>query len=82
MGEAADRKVAAKFMEMEETRRRLEGDLKELEERFPSPLRSAKSLIGLVVGGTALSLMVLQRRRLKRKEGPTEVVIRVVREDR
>jgi hypothetical protein len=79
MGEAADRKVA----EIEETRRRLESDLAELETRVPSPLRSAKSLLGLVVGSTALSLMVLERLRPKRnRQQPTEVIIRVVREDR
>ena len=82
MGEAADRKVADKLTEMEETRRRLEGDLNELEERIPSPLRSIKSVLGLVVGSTAVSLMVLERLRPKRKAKPTEVVIRVVREDR
>jgi hypothetical protein len=82
MGEAADGKVAAKLTEMEETRRRLEGDLSELEQRIPSALRSAKSLIGLVVGSTAVSLMILQRLRPRRKERPQEVVIRVVREDR
>lgn len=77
MGEAADRKVA----EIEETRARLEGDLRELEGRIPSPLRSAKSLLGLIVGSTAVSLMVLERLRPKRKVPPTEVIIRVVRED-
>lgn len=78
MGEAADRKVA----EIEETRARLEGDLRELEGRVPSPLRSAKSLLGLIVGSTAVSLMLLERLRPKRKVPPTEVIIRVVREDR
>lgn len=82
MGQAADRKVADKLTEIEETRRRLEGDLNELEQRIPSPLRSVKSLLGLVVGSTAVSLMVLGRLRPKQKAKPTEVVIRVVREDR
>lgn len=82
MGQAADRKVADKLTEIEATRQRLEGDLIELEQRIPSPLRSVKSLLGLVVGGTAVSLMVLERLRPKNRARPTEVVIRVVREDR
>jgi hypothetical protein len=79
MGETTDRKVA----EIEQTRGRLESDLRELEKRLPSPLRSVKSLMGIAVGGTALSLFLLERligRRTK-KAAPTEVVIRVVREE-
>lgn len=79
MGEAADRKVA----EMQATRDALEADLKELEERIPSPLRSVKSLIGLIVASSALTLFILERvvgKRSKRQPA-TEVVIRVVRED-
>lgn len=78
MGAATDRKVK----EIEETRRRLEDDLRELETRIPAPLRSAKSLVGLVVGSTALLLLLAERLRPKRsKTQPTEVVIRIVRED-
>ena len=79
MGEAADRKVT----EIGDTRRSLEADLRELEARLPAPLRSAKSLAGVIVGGTALAAIVFQRSRSKRSETrPTaEVVIRVVRED-
>ncbi len=79
MGEAADRKVT----EIGETRSSLEADLRELEARLPAPLRSAKSLAGVIVGGTALAAIVFRRSRSKRSETrPTaEVVIRVVRED-
>ena len=79
MGEATDRKVT----EIEETRRQLEADLKELEERIPAPLRSMKSLAGIVVGSTALTAFLLRRSRSKRSDtGPaTEVVIRIVRDD-
>ena len=79
MGEAADRKVT----EIEETRRQLEIDLKELEARVPAPLRSFKSLAGIVLGSTALTALLLRRFRSGRSsERPTtEVVVRIVRED-
>jgi hypothetical protein len=78
MGEAADRKVT----EIEETRQRIEIDLKELEDRMPAPLRSTKALVGTLVG-TAAGVLVLRKvfsRRSDRKNA-TEVIIRVVRED-
>ena len=56
MGEAADRKVT----EIEETRRRIEADLRELEDRIPAPFRSTKSLAGLVLGSTALTALLLR----------------------
>jgi len=79
MGEATDRKVT----EIDETRRRLEADLRELEARLPAPLRSTKSLAGVIVGGTALAALLFRRSRSKRSDRhPTaEVVIRVVRDD-
>ena len=78
MGEAATRKVT----EIEETRRRLETDLRELEDRMPSALRSVKALAGALVGtvGGAIVLKKVLSRRSDRAK-PTEVVIRVVRED-
>jgi hypothetical protein len=78
MGEAAARKVT----EIEETRRRLETDLRDLEDRMPAPLRSGKALVGTLVGtlGGAIVLRRLLSRRSERTS-PTEVVIRVVRED-
>jgi hypothetical protein len=78
MGEATDRKVT----EIEETRRRLEDDLRELESRIPAPLRSVKSLAGVIVGGTALTALVLRRSRSKRSDDRSkEVVVRIVRDD-
>ena len=79
MGEATDRKVT----EIEETRRQLEVDLRELEERIPAPFRSMKSLAGIVAGSTALTALLLRRVRSKRSdERPAaEVVIRIVRDD-
>ncbi len=78
MGEAATRKVA----EIEEARGRLEADLQELEARMPAPLRSAKALAGTLVAALG-GVVVLRRMLSKRSKGskPTEVVIRVVRED-
>jgi len=79
MGEATDRKVT----EIEETRRQLEVDLRELEARIPAPFRSLKSLAGIVLGSTALTALVLRKLRSKRSdERPsTEVVVRIVRDD-
>ncbi len=79
MGEATDRKVT----EIEETRLQLEADLRELEERIPAPLRSVKSLAGIVIGSTALTALLLRKVRSKRSdERPSaEVVIRIVRDD-
>jgi len=79
MGTAADRKVT----EIEATRRQLETDLRELETRIPSSVRSLKSLLGLVLGSAAFGLFVVERVMGKRsKEKPaTEVIVRIVRED-
>ena len=79
MGEATARKVT----EIDETRRRLEADLRELEAGLPAPLRSTKSLAGVIVGGTALAALLFRRSRSKRSDRqPTaEVVIRIVRDD-
>jgi hypothetical protein len=79
MGEAADRKVT----EIEETRRQIEADLRELESRVPAPFRSTKSLVGVILGSTALTALLLRRSRSKRSsEHPSaEVVVRIVRED-
>ena len=79
MGEASDRQVT----EIEETRRRLEADLRELESRVPAPFRSMKSLVSLVLGSTALTALLLRRSRSKRSNGrpSAEVVVRIVRDD-
>ena len=78
MGEAAARKVA----EIEETRQRLETDIRDLEDRMPTPLRSGKAMAGTLVGlvGGALVLRTVLSSRARRRP-PTEVVVRVVRED-
>jgi hypothetical protein len=78
MGAAADLKVT----EIEEARRLLEDDLRELESRLPAPLRSAKSAAGLVLGSTVVTAFILRKLRSKRSNGhPTEVVVRIVRDD-
>ena len=78
MGEEATRKVT----EIEQTRRRLEDDIKELEDRIPAPLRSLKGILGSIVGtaGGAFVLKKLVSKRSKDKD-KTEVVVRVVRDD-
>ena len=78
MGEAADRKVT----EIEETRKQIESDLIELEERIPAPRRSVKALVGGLVG-TAGGMLVLKKlvSLRKDKKPEAEVVVRVVSED-
>jgi pyrimidine operon attenuation protein/uracil phosphoribosyltransferase len=78
MGQATDRKVT----EIEETRTRLEADLLELESRMPAPLRSGKSIAGLVLGGIVLASVLRRLKPGRSERHPTaEVVIRVVRDD-
>jgi hypothetical protein len=78
MGQAATRKVT----EIDEVRQRLELDLKELEERLPAPLRSVKSLVGVLLGTGVLALLLrgVWSRRSDRKAA-AEVVVRIVRDD-
>ena len=80
MGQAADRKV----IEIDEARAQLELDLQELEDRLPAPLRSMKSLVGMLLGTAVLMLLALRRFRSKRSASApaAEVVVRIVREDR
>jgi hypothetical protein len=78
VGQATDRKLT----EIEETRRRVEYDLRELEARIPPPLRSAKKLAGMVVGSTALTALAVRLLKGRKKDRPSaEVVVRVVRDD-
>jgi hypothetical protein len=79
MGEATDRKLT----EIADTRRRIEADIRELEARIPAPLRSARSLIGVIVGVTALAGLIRRRSGIKRSDRhpSAEVVIRIVRDD-
>jgi len=79
MGQAAARKVS----EIDEARQRLELDLRELEDRLPAPLRSVKSLVGVLLGTAVMAFLVLRRVRSRRSERPAaEVVVRIVRDDR
>lgn len=79
MGEAADRKVT----EIETTRRQLEADFRELEERIPAPLRSTKSLAGIVLGSAALTALLVRLLRggKSSRQSAAEVVVRIVRDD-
>ena len=78
MGQATDSKV----MEIEGTRRQLEADIQELEDRLPPPLRSVKALVGVVLTSTVLMALLLRMLRSKRSSTPSvEVVVRIVRED-
>jgi hypothetical protein len=78
MGQAAARKVT----EIDEARQRLELDLQELQDRLPAPLRSVKSLVGVLLG-TGVMALVFRRARSRRSDrSPTaEVVVRIVRDD-
>ena len=80
MGQAADRKV----IEIDESRTQLELDLQELEDRLPAPLRSMKSLVGMLLGTAVLMFLAVRRFRSKRSASApaAEVVVRIVREDR
>jgi hypothetical protein len=79
VGEAADRKVK----EIDEARRQLGADLRELEARIPAPLRSMKSLVGLTITSSALAALVVRKLRSKGSSQPpsAEVVVRIVRDD-
>jgi hypothetical protein len=70
-------------IEIEQAREQLELDLRELEDRLPAPLRSMKSLVGMLLGTAVLAFLALRRFRSKRStDGPAaEVVVRIVRED-
>jgi hypothetical protein len=69
--------------ETEGTRRALAADLRELEARIPASFRSMKSLMGVILGSSALTAPVVRRFRSKRSSGrpSAEVVVRIVRDD-
>jgi hypothetical protein len=79
VGQATDRKLT----EIAATRQRIEADLSELEARVPAPLRSVKSLAGILVGSTVLMALVLRLIGSKRSNDrpSAEVVVRIVRDD-
>lgn len=79
MGQAAARKVT----EIDEARQRLELDLQELGDRLPAPLRSVKSLVGVLLGTGVMAFLVRRVRSKRSDRGPAaEVVVRIVRDDR
>lgn len=70
--------------EIAETRERLEGDIRELEERMPSPMRSAKKVLGAVATSSIVLGFLARRRKKKKKEDrdrSAEIVVRVVHDD-
>ena len=79
MGQAVDRKVR----EIEETRAQLDVDLRELEERLPGPLRTARKVAGAAAGSTLIAGFLARRRKKRNDERSRrqEVVVRVVRDD-
>ena len=79
MGQAVDRKV----QEIEATRAQLDVDLRELEERLPGPLRTARRIAGAAAGSTLIAGFLARRRRKRNDEKARrqEVIVRVVHED-
>jgi hypothetical protein len=79
VGQAVDRKVR----EIEETRAKLDVDLRELEERLPGPLRTARKVAGAAAGSTLIASFLARRRKKRNDEKSRrqEVVVRVVRDD-
>jgi len=78
VGQAVERKV----QEIEAARARLDADLRELEERLPAPVRSAKKIAGAAAGSTLIAGLIARRRKKRHEDARRqEVVVRVVRED-
>jgi hypothetical protein len=78
MGEGS----AATVREIEETRDRLDAEIRALEDRMPEPARLAKKAAGIALGGGVVgtaALFLLRKRRKRRKEEElrTATVIRV-----
>jgi hypothetical protein len=81
MGETAAQTVR----EIEQTRGRLDTELRQLEQRLPAPARWAKRLAGIAVGGGASGAVfwfavrkVRGRKKAKEKERPVEAVVQVL----
>lgn len=71
--------------EIEQARVQIEQDVRELEARLPHPVRSAKTVLGVLAGSSvaAGAVAFVARRRAKqakRDERTAEVVVRVVHE--
>ena len=80
MGKSA----AETVREIEDTRDRLESEIRELEERLPKPAVWAKRDVGVAVGGgiggTVFWFAVRRIRGRKKKEQPVQAVIQVLPE--
>lgn len=83
MGESA----AETVREIEETRARLEGDIRELEDRLPAPAIWVKRVVGLAVGGGIGGTLfwfgmkrIRTRRRKKEAEARAQAVVHVIPE--
>jgi hypothetical protein len=77
MGQSAAQTVR----EIEETRERLDAELRELESRLPSAAVWTKRLVGMVVGGgvgATVFLLALRRMRRRKKERAPETQVQAV----
>jgi hypothetical protein len=77
MGESSAQTVR----EIEETRDRLDAELRELEQRIPQPAVWAKRAIGFAVGGgtaAVIALSILRRKRKKKKEAQVAATVPAV----
>jgi hypothetical protein len=76
MGQSAAQTVR----EIEDTRGRLDAELRELEQRLPSPAVWAKRAVGIAVGGGigGTVLMMAVRRARKRRQKPKEIPVQPV----
>lgn len=79
--------AAQTVREIEETRTRLDSELRELERRMPAPARWAKRVVGVAVGGGLggaafwFAAKRLRRRRSEQKKRrPVQAVVNVVPE--
>jgi hypothetical protein len=77
------RAVEQKVKQIEETRARLDADLRELEQRMPAPIRTARNIAGAAAGSTLVAGLIARRRKKRNddKARRQEVVVRVVRDD-
>jgi hypothetical protein len=76
MGQSAAQTVR----EIEDTRGRLDAELRELEQRLPKPAVWAKRAVGIAVGGGigGTMLMMAVRRARKRRQRPKEIPVQAV----
>jgi hypothetical protein len=77
MGESS----AETVREIEDTRDKLDAELRELEQRIPQPAVWAKRAIGFAVGGgtaAVIALSVLRRKRKKKKQAQAAAAVPAV----